>query len=87
MKTFVFSIYDSVGRVYSAPFYAPLQALAVRDFATLANADGSRIAAHSADFTLFQLGAFDDETGTFEIESPQINLGLATNFKKENSHA
>ncbi|WNK12827.1 MAG: nonstructural protein [Microvirus sp.] len=83
MKYFVFSVYDSVANVYAPPFYMASPNVAVRAFALAANTPDSKMAQHSADFTLFQLGEFDDAVGIHHPCEPHINLGLAASFKKE----
>lgn len=87
MKYLCFAMYDSVARVYTPPFYMASPNVAVRAFALAANTPDSKVGQHASDFTLFQLGEFDDETGIHTPESPHLNLGLASNFKKDLSHA
>jgi len=87
MKYFCFAMYDSVARVYSPPFYMASSNVAIRAFALAANTPDSKVGLHPADFSLHQLGMFDDESGEHFQENPPLNLGLAANFKKDLANA
>ncbi|AXH75969.1 MAG: nonstructural protein [Microviridae sp.] len=80
-------MYDSVARAYSPPFYMVTSNVAIRAFALAANTPDSKVGLHASDFTLYELGVFDDESGQFTEHSPHVNHGLAINFKKELSNA
>lgn len=83
MKILTYSVRDSKAERYISPFYAPTRAVAQRMFETAANTPGENFNAHSGDFTLFEIGTFDDETG---ILTPNANghhnLGLAADYVK-----
>lgn len=77
-----YAIYDQKAHVFSQPFYAINKEVAGRQFAIVANDPSSLIGKHPADFSLFVLGTFDDELGTFvNLPTPE-NLGVALNFKE-----
>lgn len=72
----VFSIFDSKVEAYMAPFFAPTRGAAIRMFEdAIVNQDGI-FSKHSADFTLFHIGHFNDETGHIADFTP-ISLGNA----------
>ena len=59
----LFTLYDSKSQTYTAPTLHKTNAEAKRSFAGAVNAGdkGGVIAAHPADFTLFEIGTWDDE--------------------------
>ncbi len=78
LKTFV--IYDSKVEAYNAPFCFPSRGQALRQFQDLANDRQSIIFKHAADFTLFEIGEFDDANAMVLIMD-HINLGKAIEFQ------
>jgi len=86
MKIHVYSIFDSKAGIFSRPWYSITEAVARRQFSELANDPSTEIGRHSADFSLFYLGLFDDSDGAFTNNTVPENLGLAAQFKKEVSN-
>lgn len=87
MKYFCFAIYDSVSRSFAPPFHMASPNVAVRAFALGVNSAESHLSKHPTDYTLFQIGTFDDETGIHLPQEPHVNLGLGASFKKEHQNA
>lgn len=83
MKIHVYSIFDSKSGIFSRPWFAITEAVARRQFAELANDAASEVCRHSADFSLFYLGLFDDSDGAFTNNTVPENLGLSAQYKKE----
>jgi len=77
----VYAIYDIKSKFYSRPYYCINDGVAVRSFSQLANDPASELCRHPTDFTLFRLGTYNDELGSFHNEEPPENLGLAASFK------
>lgn len=63
MRKSIFCVFDSKARTFANPFTSTNSFTAIRDFATVANDPASIISKHAADFTLYELGEFDDESG------------------------
>lgn len=82
MKLKVFSIYDSKAGFYMEPFYSSSKLAALRSFSDLANKSDSFIAKHPEDYTLFELGEFDCDTGRFDLLPTNVSLGIAHEFVK-----
>jgi len=82
MKQFMFALYDSKARVFCTPFFVPTQAVALRAFRHVANDEATQVSASPEDFTLFELGTWDDDKGRIVMLEQQINHGLATQFKE-----
>ena len=77
----VFAVYDIKARAYMSPFFMPNREMAVRAFSTGVNEEKSELNKHPADFTLFHIGAFDDETGNLEPLQNHFSLGLASQYR------
>lgn len=79
MKTLVWSLFDSKTRVFSRPFHTLTKNEAHRT-CMLTLADPSSLPSKCPeDFTLFDLGTYDDETGMFELlPAPSAVFNLAT---------
>lgn len=85
MRVNVFAVYDSKAATYGQPFFSPTIGSAMRAFHTACLDPQSMLAKHPADFSLMQLGTFDDDTGELIGLNPPVNIGLAANFK-EHAH-
>lgn len=81
MKQYVYSVYDSKAAVFCTPFFCPVRNVALRAFAGAANDAESQMYGWPEDFSLWELGEFDDVTGEFVLYAQKINLGLAAAFK------
>lgn len=77
MKTKMYAIYDSKAESYGTPFFMPTRGMAIRAFSDLARDPNSSVSKHLTDFTLFEIGFFDDSKGMVGSIEPQINLGFA----------
>lgn len=67
MIKFVFCVFDSKARVYAAPFLAPRREVAVRDFTRAARDPQLDIYRFPEDYSLYELGTFDDETAALSL--------------------
>lgn len=68
MKMQVFAIFDAASGVYGRPIFTQSTGIAIRSFTDEVNRDAADNAMnrHSGDFSLWHLGAFDDNQGRFE---------------------
>jgi len=78
----VMALYDSKARCYAAPFFVAHTDVALRVFAQVANDPANQISHAPQDFTLFHLGTYDDNTGVIQPFTQQVNMGLASQFRK-----
>jgi hypothetical protein len=58
---------DSKADFYSAPFFAPNQQVAIRDFHKLIHVTGAIAPAYAGDFTLFEVGSFNADSGLWTM--------------------
>jgi len=80
MLTKIFAIYDSKAVSYMTPFFAVNQGLAIRNFAHLARDPNSYVSSFPGDFTLFELGQIDLESGIMTQLDHAQNLGTAAAY-------
>lgn len=78
----VFAIYDSKAEAYLQPFFTSTIGMAIRSFEQAANDPQTQFHRHPADFTLFNIGEYDDETGTLVSLVAKVSLGTALELKK-----
>jgi len=73
MRYKIFSVRDRAIDAFGQPFYAASVGGAIRGFSDEINRahENNQLHKHPDDFDLYQLGEFDDATGTFEPTRPQ----------------
>lgn len=59
----IYIIYDVKSESYTAPTINPARGQAIRSFSDAINNPGSVIHDHPEDFTLFEIGTYDHNTG------------------------
>lgn len=70
----IYSVHDSKAEAFLPPFSTQNHAVALRmiDDALLDPNHG--FSRHAADYTLFHLGAFDQNTGTYNLLAAPVNI-------------
>lgn len=76
----VLAIHDSAAKAYIAPFFLPETGIAVRRFKDAINSEDHDFAKHPKDYTLFELGTFDDSNGIITMYQTQIPIGNGLAF-------
>lgn len=81
----VYAIYDSAAHVFTAPTIDISDASAVRSFQQAIANSGSVMNFKPDDFSLYQVGTFDVETGELEPFTPPSRLivGFDGDYRKE----
>lgn len=77
-----FAVYDSKAEAYLTPFFMPSTGAAVRAFTDLVNDRNTTVSRHPEDYNLFQIGEYDDASGSVSSVT-KISLGCAIEFKKD----
>ena len=74
MNLFVVSVKDRAADVFNRPFFVAHRNVAIRDFTDEVNrsAVDNQLNKHPDDFDLYILGEFNDNTGEFVMELPQV---------------
>ncbi len=79
MQHKIFTIYDTKAEAYFPPFYLPQSSMAIRQFGDMVNDSNSSISKHPADYTLFELGEWDDNSSEF-VDLNKKSLGNGIEF-------
>lgn len=81
----VYSVLDEKTTAFTQPFHARTRGEAIRMFQQAINngAKDNMFHKHSSDYTLFELGEWDDNQGTYTMAETKVNLGLATQYKNQ----
>lgn len=70
----VFTVYDSKLEIYNAPFLAINKGHALRLIEGLVRRPDHDFNRHAMDFTLFEIGEYDDTTGTYTMEPARVPI-------------
>jgi len=76
----MFSVYDSMANAYLQPFFSPARGLAIRSFSEAVNTSDHQFHKYAGDFTLFEIGEFDDEKGCCCTYEAYHRIGSGTEF-------
>lgn len=80
MKTYLVAVYDTATETYGRPFPVNHPAQAMRSFQDEVNNAQSEIAKHPSDYELWQVGTFDDVSGS--LEASLLRLARASDLVK-----
>jgi len=83
MKHKMFVIFDSKAHAYMTPFFMHHEDMAIREFSNAVNDQEHAFGKHPADYTLFEIGSYADNTAQIEINKASINLGVGIQFKTQ----
>lgn len=81
-KIKMFTVYDVKAEAFLVPFFMRSTGEALRAFEAAVNDPSSAFCRHPGDFTLFELGEFEDNTGQFELFSVKKSLVCAIELKR-----
>lgn len=76
----IFTVYDSKAEAFLQPFMFNSAGQALRAFVDSVNDSNHQFARHPEDFTLFELGTYDDNGAKFDLLDSPKSLGLALEF-------
>jgi hypothetical protein len=82
MKLRVYSIYDEKAQAYLEPVYFNHVGEVVRMFTSVVNNPKSNISLYPEDYTLYQLGEYDNVAGVFNNLKAPLFVARATDLKK-----
>lgn len=83
MKSQVFSVYDARAQIFHPPFLTHNQFTAQRMIADVVNSPDHSFHRHPADYQLFELGEFDDQTGLYVTHQAKPICVLDELLRKE----
>lgn len=76
----MFTVYDSKVNAYLNPIFLRSKGEAIRVFTETVNSSDHMIAKNPEDYTLFELGSWDECSCKFVLNSTPISVGLALEF-------
>lgn len=79
----IFTVHDQKAGAYLPPFYFTTKGQAIRAFADTCNDPAHAFSKHPEDYTLFDLGTYDDGTAGFNPHVTPISLGTALEHRQE----
>lgn len=84
MKQSMFSIYDSKADAYLPPFFLHNEFMALRVFTDCANDQTHQFGKHPEDYTLFELGSFEDSNAKIALHDTPKSIAVAIELVKSN---
>lgn len=82
MKLKMYCVYDCKVEAYLQPFFMRTRGEALRAWQQTCNDPQTAMCVHPSDYTLFEIGEFDDGKGVCVMYDSKVSLGLALEFKK-----
>lgn len=82
MQLKVFGIYDSKAEAYLQPFLMKSKGEAIRALSNHVSDPEHNFCKYAEDFTLFELGSWDDANGQFTLHNTPQSLGVLVEFKR-----
>lgn len=76
----IFAVLDSKAETYTHPLIFKTKGEAIRSFSDEANNGNSQISRHPEDYTLFEVGSYDDSNATFDLLPTPTPVGKALEF-------
>lgn len=76
MKLTMVTVFDSAAQAYASPIFVPHANMARRSLQDEVNRDAAnnQVHFHPEDFTLYELGFFDDNLGAFHLHAEPIMI-------------
>lgn len=76
----MYSVYDSKAELYMQPFFMHTKGHAHRAWEDTVNDPKTQFNQHPSDFTLFEIGTFDDLTCKVDLYESKLPIGTALEF-------
>jgi hypothetical protein len=76
----VFSVYDSKVGAYLQPMFFRSKGEAIRAFSSAVADTDHQFHKYASDFTLFELGSWDDLKAKFDLLPTPVSIGVAIEF-------
>ena len=78
-----FAVYDCKVEAYFEPFFFKTSGEAIRAIGEAVNKPEHNFCKYAADFTLFELGSWNEVNASFDLLKTPHNLGVLIEFKKD----
>jgi hypothetical protein len=77
----LYSVYDSVAETWLKPFPMRNKGEAIRGFTQAVNDPQTNLYQHPEDYTLFEIGEWDDEKGVILMYDAKLSCGVAIEYR------
>ncbi len=79
----IFAVYDKKVSAFDKPFAMKYAGLAIRGFETMVNdrQNPTQLTEYPEDFTLYEIGVYDEIKGHIKAHKDNIDLGNGSSFK------
>lgn len=78
----IFTVFDEKALAYLPPFVLPETGQAIRSFADCVNSSDHMFGKHPEDYTLFQIGVYDDKSGVISELDTRSVIGSGVQYKR-----
>lgn len=83
MKKRLYAIHDAKIEAFNSPFTMHTVGEALRGFVEVVNDPSTQFCKHPEDFTLFELGEYEESSGTISPYATPKPIGKAIEYKKQ----
>jgi hypothetical protein len=82
----VYTVYDSKAEAYLRPFFVSTKGLALRSMVDAVNDPQHPFNKYPEDYTLFEIGEWDDSNGTIKMHKAHESIGVAIEYIENNQN-
>lgn len=79
----MYTVYDSKSESYTNPTCNPARGQALRSFSDAVNSGSGVLSDHPEDFTLFEIGDFDPDSGNITLYDAKVSVVNGLDVKEE----
>lgn len=76
----LYTVYDSKAEAYLPMFASQTAGTAIRAFTEAVNDPSHVFGRHAGDYTLFEIGTWNETTAEIIMHNAKLNLGMAINY-------
>lgn len=87
MNLKMFVIFDVKAEAYLPPFFMTATGLAIRTFSDMACDKNHQVGQHPEDYTLFEIGEYDQSNGSVQMLDAKRPLGTALEYVRMDQHS
>lgn len=80
----IFTVYDQKAKAYLTPFFLPQDGMATRTFAECCNNPEHNFGKWPSDFTLFEIGEYNETTAELTPHGTPKSFGTGVEFLETN---
>lgn len=82
----IFTCFDQKAKLHTRPFFYAELGEALRNFSDVANDPQHEVGRHPSDYTLMEIGTFEESTGILTITNPPLSHGTAVQYLSLPTH-